>query len=55
VRIGDVLYSIADQDVWSVRVVDNGLKTLGQVTIQTDTSGWPGGPWPVIAFAGTAR
>jgi hypothetical protein len=55
VRIDDVLYSIADQDVRSVRVVDNGLNPLGEVTIQTDNSGWPGGPWPVIAFAGAAR
>ncbi len=47
VRIGDVLYSIADQDVWSVRVQPGSIQALGQVTIQTATSGWPasnGGP-----------
>jgi hypothetical protein len=49
VRIDDVLYSIADEDVQSVRVVAGGLTPLGQVTIQTDTSGWPGVPVPVAA------
>lgn len=43
VRIGDVLYSIADEDVQSVQVVAGGLVPLGHVTIQTDTSGWPSG------------
>lgn len=42
VRIGDVLYSIADQDIQSVRVINGGLAPLGQVAIQTDTSGWSG-------------
>jgi hypothetical protein len=51
VRIDDVLYSIANEDVQSVRVMDNGLDPLGQVTIQTETSGWPGGPLPVVPLA----
>jgi hypothetical protein len=55
VRIDDVLYSIADEDVQSVRVVDGGVTSLGQVTIQTDTSGWPGGPVAVVAPAPPAR
>src|SRR5262249_23684129 len=51
VRIDDVLYSIADQDVQSVRVVASGLNPLGQVTIQTADSGWPGGPGPIVSIA----
>src|SRR5262249_22227864 len=55
VRIDEVLYSIADEDVQSVRVVDSRLTPLGQVTIQTDTSGWPSDSGPVVAFARPAR
>ena len=55
VRINDVLYSIADEDVQSVRVIDSGLTPLGQATIQTDTSGWPGGPVLGVALAPPAR
>ena len=29
----------------------SGLTPLGQVTIQTDTSGWPGDSGPVVALA----
>ncbi|MFO0909736.1 MAG: beta-propeller domain-containing protein [Isosphaeraceae bacterium] len=39
VRIGDVVFSIADLDVQAVQVVAGALKPLGKLTIQTDTSG----------------
>ena len=51
VRIEDVLYSIADQDVQSVRVVKGGLDPLGSVTIQTERSGWPDGPGGIILLS----
>ncbi|MFO0907384.1 MAG: beta-propeller domain-containing protein [Isosphaeraceae bacterium] len=43
VRIGDVIFSIADEDVKAVRLAGDTLTSLGSVTIQTATSGWHNG------------